>query len=101
MGVGGQHIFVADAVFIFGNSDPPLHTENQILFITAPISHPGVVKLVPPDLAADLIEWILIFHSHNGVTVPLGPGIKIKGQRQNTNHRIGFSFQNQFFTQIH
>ena len=73
---------------IFSDADASLHAKDQILFITVPMQHPGVMKLVPPDLGAGFIKRILVFDGHNRIPVPLGPGIKIKGQRQYPYHGV-------------
>ena len=97
VGIGGQDVFVNHAVAISINTHAPFHMKNQLIFVAGPIGHSGIMEFMASDLRADLEIGILPLNLKEGVSMPLGPFEKIKGQRQNSGHGIGFAFQYQRF----
>ena len=54
--IGGQHVFIYDPVLIFGDADPAVHMENQIVVIARPVDDARIMKFMALYFRANRIN---------------------------------------------
>ena len=72
MGVGGQDIFIADAIPVAGDPVAPFQPEDQVQFFQVAFDNPGIVEFMPQQFGSHGKIRVGTVHFEDGVAMSLG-----------------------------